>query len=137
MVYAAHHNRIKALSADDGALLWEREFDVDATSSVSLAWGTLYIGCIDGTVRAFSCREGAPIFRTRLGQDPVFASPVLFDGQLLAASGEGKLYLLDAFSGKVIAEDDTLAGSPIDATPAVWKGGMLAINRTGAMVCYE
>ena len=56
---------------------------------------------------------------------------------LLAATGEGKLALLDAFSGKMLAENDSLAGSPIDATPAVWENGILAINRTGEMVCFR
>ncbi len=137
VIYAANRDRVKAVSAADGALLWERPFDGQAASSVSLAWNTIYLGCTDGSVRAFSCEGGVPIFSARLGQSPIFSSPVLFDGQLLAATGEGKLCLLDAFSGKVLAEDSTLAGTPVDSTPAVWPGGILAVNRDGAMACFE
>lgn len=137
VIYAANRDRIKAVSAADGALLWEREFDGQAASSVSLAWGTIYLGCTDGSVRAFSCEAGVPIFRAQLGENPIFSSPVLFDGQILAATGEGKLFLLDAFSGTILAEDHTLGDTPIDATPAVWPGGILVINRDGVMVCFE
>jgi outer membrane protein assembly factor BamB len=137
VIYAAHGDRLRAVSADDGSLLWERGIDGTISSSVSLAWGTIYLGCSDGSVRAFSCRQGVPLFRARCGVNPIFASPVLFDGQLLAATGEGKIFLLNAFSGKVLAEDNTLAGTPIDATPAVWPGGILVINRDGVMACFE
>ena len=137
VIYAAHGDRIRAVQTDDGALLWEREIGSSVASSVSLAWGTIYLGCTDGTVRAFSCRDGLPLFRASMGQGPIFASPVLFDGQLLVATGEGKLLLLDAFSGTVLAEDGRLSGTPIDATPAVWPGGILTVNRAGKMVCFE
>jgi len=137
VIYTAGGNRVRGVNADDGEQLWERTFDGEISSSVSAAWGAIYFGCSDGTVRSFSCDGGEPIFSARLGELPIFASPVLSDGRLLAATGEGKLFLLDAFSGTVMAEDDTLAGSPIDATPAVWPDGILAINRDGDMVCFE
>ncbi len=137
VLYTAGSNRIRAVNADAGEQLWERTFDGEISSSVSVAWGAIYFGCSDGTVRSFNCDGGEPIFSAKLGTLPVFASPVLSGGRLLAATGEGKLFLLDAFSGTPLAEDDTLAGSPIDATPAVWPGGILAINRDGMMVCFE
>jgi hypothetical protein len=59
------------------------------------------------------------------------------DDLLLAATGEGKLLLLDAFCGALLAEDSTLDKAPIDATPAVWTGGILAVNRDGVMTCFE
>lgn len=137
VIYSVHGNRLRAVSAADGSLRWERHIGADPASSVSLAWGTVYLGCTDGSVRAFSADGGTPLFTARLGREPVFASPVLFDGRLLAATGEGKLALLDAFSGAPLAEDDTLAGAAIDATPAVWRDGILAINRSGRMACFE
>jgi len=137
LVFGVHGNRLRALSVFDGSLRWEQQLGVDPASSVSLAWGTLYLGCTDGSIRAFSAHDGAPLFTARVGREPVFASPVLFDGRLLAATGEGKLMLLNAFDGTVVAEDDTLAGAAIDATPAVWRDGILAVNRSGRLACFE
>ena len=37
----------------------------------------------------------------------------------------------------IFKPDLLLAGTPIDATPAVWPGGILAINRAGEMACFQ
>jgi len=137
VIYAVHGGRLSATASDDGKRLWSRTFDGAAASSVSLAWGMIYLGCTDGSVRAFSSHGGEPVFHSKISDMPVNASPVLFDGQLLAATGEGNLVLLDAWGGTELAVDRTLSGSPIDATPAVWGDGILAVNRDGLMACFE
>lgn len=70
-------------------------------------------------------------------QETHFCLPGHLRRQGTYRNGEGKTLLLDVFSGMVLAEDETLAGAGIDATPAVTSQGMLVINRRGDMVFYR
>ncbi|MDJ0841695.1 MAG: PQQ-binding-like beta-propeller repeat protein [Acidobacteriota bacterium] len=136
-VYAALDKTLRGVDADTGRVVWEQSLPDKATSSISLAHETLYFGTADGHVEARSLKDGGAIFRVRVSDQPVFASPVLFRDKLLVATAEGHVHLRNSFSGKEPAVDKTLAGAPVNSTPAVWDDGILVINRKGKAVRYR
>ncbi len=136
-LYAVVEQTLTAFDVASGAVRWQRKLAYKPTSSVSLAYGALYIGGADGALYAHATANGARIFFRSLGDKPIFASPVIFKNKLLAAGGEGGLFLLHCFTGEILATDKTLAGSPIAGTPAVAGGRILAINQAGKMACFR
>jgi len=136
-VYAFHDGALIAVRLSDGAELWRRPLRVKPTSSLSLAYGMVYFGDADGRIQARAFDGGALVFAAKIGERPIFASPVIFKDKLLAATGEGAVVLLHCFSGETLAEDRTLAGAPIESTPAATDQAILAINRAGKMAAYQ
>ncbi len=137
VVYAAYDGALHAARAEDGAAIWRRPLDRSPSSSISLAYGALFLGDADGYISAYAAASGAPIFTTKISDKPIFASPAIFNDKLLIATGEGRLMLLSCFSGDKLAEDGSLAGASIDGSPAVSEAGIVAINRAGKIAAYE
>lgn len=136
-IFAVAHKTLSAFDAADGTVLWQRKLAYTPTSSLSLAYGTLYIGAADGSVYAHGTEKGTRIFYRSVGNKPIFASPVIFKDKLLVAGGEGGLYLLNCFSGEILTSSDALSGAPIAGTPAVAGDLILAVNRDGKMACFQ
>lgn len=136
-VFGIQDESLVALKTSSGKSVWQHNYDKKPSTSLTLAYGVLFYGAGDGTLRAHSAQNGAPIYSVKLGEKPIFASPVVFADKLLVATGEGNVLLLDAFSGEILAKDSTLAGSGIDATPAVTSAGMLVVNRRGDLAFYR
>ena len=136
-VIACSPGKIFAVNADTGATLWEKELKASISSSLSLAHGLVYAGGSDGLIYAFSSEDGGLAYARKISDKAVFASPVLFKDKILVATGEGRLLLLNAFTGKTVAQNQDLAGASIDSTPAVSGNYIFAINRKGVMACFE
>lgn len=137
VVYAIQNGALTAFHQSSGDAVWQEKLRVKVTSSLSLANGLVYAGFADGSVRAFSAANGRQVFRSDVSEQAIFASPVLFADRMLVATRSGDVLLLHAMSGEVIARDNTLAGAPILATPAVTKDAILVINQNGKAVGYR
>ena len=137
LVFGLHEQNLIALDIANGQERWRTPLEIKPCSSISLAFGMVIYGAGDGTIRAHSAIDGREIYVAEVSRKPVFASPVIFADKLLVATGEGAVKLLDCFSGEPLVEDESLAPSGIDATPAVSESGILVINRRGDMVLYR
>lgn len=136
-VFAVTDSGVGAVSAQTGKTLWKANLGTRVTSSVSMAYGLLYFGTNDGYLMAVSSKDGSPAFKAKVGEKAIFSSPIVFSGQVMIGTAEGKVMLCNAFSGDVIAEDASLKGTRITATPAVANAGILVINEAGKAALYQ
>lgn len=120
-----------------GKQIWKTQPKSPVTSSLALGNGLLYAGCADGRLRAFNLSNGKEIFAVSLGKKALWSAPVLFADKLAMGSGEGKFFLINAMSGTILHEDDSLAGAAIAAAPTVNGDSIIAVNRKGKMACWK
>jgi hypothetical protein len=113
--------RLYAIDAAAGRDIWigETGSPILHTACVTPD-GSVVVGCADGTVQAFSANppHGRParrwIFATGAA---VWNSPLPWDGAVYIGSRDGKLYSLDAATGRSKWTYD--AGSPVCQSPAL------------------
>ena len=75
-------------------------------------------------------RQGGWTFTTRARVD---SSPVVAGGRVYVGSNDGKLYVLDAGTGKSVFEFE--AGGPLSASPAVAAGRVVIGSQDGKLFC--
>ncbi len=63
------------------------------------------------------------------------SSPVVSGGRVYVGSGDGKLYVVDAGSGKAVFEFE--AGGPLTASPAVADGKLVIGSTDGRLFCLS
>ena len=136
-LFAVMDNHLVAFALNNGEELWRQALAAKVTSSLSLAYGMIVAGCADGSLRTFSTAAGQPVYTASLSSAPIFASPVVFGGRILVATEQGELLLLHAFTGALLAKDQTLAGAPIKSTPAVAGERIFAVNEKGEMASFR
>lgn len=136
-VFCLDGKDLVAADCESGAQLWRKALASPGTTSLAVAYDTVYFGGADGIIRAHSTHNGAVVFQTVVSKRPLTASPVVFGDKLVVATGEGEVLLLHAFVGQILNRNDTLKGHPIRATPIVTDQGVIAINQTGDMACFR
>ena len=118
---------VEALNAQTGAVVWKAQTSATA-GAPAVASGGLYVGAVDGTVRAFDAKTGQPRWsftRTvgvgqRFGMDGYAA---VSDDTVIVSSDSGAVYALGAATGKqrwVFALPT--ADTHIYTTPALGSG---------------
>ena len=136
-VYAVLGKQLVAVSTDSGEVAWRTTLGYTPSTSLSLAYGLLYLGDERGRLHAHSAATGAASFAVGVSERSLIASPVVFRDKVLVATQEGLVKLVHCFSGKLVAENDALQGAPILATPAVDDQAILVVNKKGRLVCFE
>ena len=110
---------VYALKAQDGSLLWQYKAGGAIASGLTLGEGGLFFSAFDG-VYALEAATGT--LRWHLPSRSWFwSSPLFADGKLFAGSQEGKLYGLDAATGKPLWEP-VPTGGPFYYAPALGDG---------------
>lgn len=118
-VYITSRGGLHALDAATGTARWSLTLPALGTSTVRLDAGTLYVA--DDGVYAVNAADGAIRWHEVLGfnQSISFSDVVLMGGRLFVArvdgSGQGTLYALDAHTGAVVWQRDSLGelGAPV------------------------
>jgi len=136
-VYAVIDGKVTAFALEDGRQVWQKAAGSRISSSLSLAHGLIYAGCSDGSIRAFSAADGRLVFHTKISEQSIFSSPALFADRIVVGTRAGKVFLLHAMTGEILAQDSTASGTPIHATPAVVDDAILIVSQGGVVVCYE
>ena len=73
-----------------------------------------------GSVRAYSMRNGATIWRHDTPSGKMAASPTLFKDELIVHGMDGHVWVLNRYNGRVLWRYAT--GSPIESSPVVING---------------
>lgn len=114
---AADSGKLYALDRN-GTILWTAQtgpsgFGIHGTAAV--AGGLVYIGAYDGVMYAFNATDGAPAWKTKLG-DSIGSSPLVHDGLVYISvetrEPSGLLAVLDAATGAEVWRDETPTDHP-------------------------
>jgi outer membrane protein assembly factor BamB len=99
----------------DGSKLWEIDAG-DIASEPLVADSSVYVTALYKHVDAYRLKDGTRRWQFRT-EAQLHASPALSQGILIAACDDGKVYGLEALSGKKLWQFD--CGEPVLATPAI------------------
>jgi len=99
----------------DGRALWTREFKETITGEMAWHRGRVYLGTREGELMAFD-PEKKEVLRIFQAGGALEAGPVFWDGTIIQACTDGRVYILGP-EGKLRGTID--AGSPVRITPLV------------------
>ena len=103
-VYFGSFDRyLYAVDATDGNLKWKSEVEAGKWfwAKPVIYNNTLYAPCLDGKVYILDTESGHELIDAIDLGSPVSSSPVLVDGSIIIASGEGRVYSLDTANNQV------------------------------------
>ncbi len=112
-------NRLYAIDASTGELLWNYVTNKDVLSTPAVAEGVVYAGSQDNNLYALNGLTGELKWKYRTGGgDP--SSPVVVDGIVYVGSTDKRVHALDASTGEPLWRFET--GDAIYSSPAVADG---------------
>ena len=136
MVYAgSDDNRVYALDAETGELLWSFETQDVIRSSPTVTDGAVYVGSNDNHVYALDRETGELLWRYDTG-DWVQYSPPVRDGVVYVAAmseGDRRIHALDEASGDVLWVAETSYPFDDELAPAVENGKVYAPSGSGEL----
>jgi len=100
-VYAAGQDgRLVKLDLASGRELWRVDAGRTLSAGVGVGENLVLVGTPKGEVLAFSAVDGAPLWRTALSGE-ILVPPVADAGVVAARGNDGRIYVLEAASGKL------------------------------------
>lgn len=107
---------VRALSASNGAPLWDAVLGAPVSATPSVAGSLVYTGLLDGRVVGLNRESGDLSWSFQTG-GPVRSSPAVVGGVLYAGSDDRRLYAIDALTGE--ERWNFATGGRITSGPAV------------------
>jgi len=92
--------KVVAFSARTGRIVWTRQFGQYGYATPTLAYGRVFVGTYDGSMRALRATDGATIWSQGVGGGIHAAALVV--GNLLFFTGGNKSYAVRVADGKVV-----------------------------------
>src|SRR6266516_840576 len=120
----SNDQKLYALDANTGKMLWFHDAQNDVGSSPAVASGIVYVGSDDHTLYALNARTGATIWTYTTG-GAIWSSPAVANGIVYIGSTDFLLYALDAATGKVLwshTTDNFVSSSPAVVNGVVYAG---------------
>ncbi|MFQ5398503.1 MAG: PQQ-binding-like beta-propeller repeat protein [Anaerolineae bacterium] len=131
------NNKLLALDAETGNLLWEFEVGHGIWGQPSFKDGVLYVSSLDRSVHALDAETGSELWQTELG-GAIAGKPVTDENLVYVSSFDGKLHALDMAAGQeqwaVEAEDWIWEAPTLDNGVLYFadvKGNVYAVTATG------
>lgn len=115
----ANDGKLRAFRASDGRELWSVDTGAEILTQPLLSNGQVIVGNGNGLVAAYTT-SGKSVW-TFTADDAVYSSPVECGGRIVFGCNSGKLYALDAATGKEswVSSD---AAYTVESKPFVWNG---------------
>lgn len=131
-------NKLYALDAIDGSKKWEFDEAKGAIASTPLVYeNTVYIGSFDRYLYAVDATDGSLRWRSEVEAGSWYwAKPKAYNNVIYAPCLDGKVYILDAKSGREVAGAVEL-GSPISSSPVVVDGKVIIASREGRVYSLD
>src|SRR5215471_1964735 len=120
----SNDQKLYALDAKTGKMLWFHDAQNDVGSSPAVAKGIVYVGSDDHTLYALNGRTGATVWTYTTG-GAIWSSPAVANGVVYIGSNDSLLYALDAVSGTVLwshTTDNFVSSSPAVVNGVVYVG---------------
>jgi eukaryotic-like serine/threonine-protein kinase len=135
-----------ALDLATGARRWRVDLGSPVSASPAVGGGLVYVAARDGRVWAVEAQTGARRWRLATGPlvpfpwghesgDYYVSSPTYVDGTVVLGAGDGRVYAVEAASGRVRWRGVT--EGRIRGTPAVWQGSVFVGAFDGRVYCFD
>ncbi len=96
---ADYKGGVYAFDINSGDQLWHRDLNLKLTSGLSIQEGRLLLGSNLGDVIALNPDDGSELWRSKVSSE-VLTPPLSAQGYVIVRSIDGRLYALDAATGK-------------------------------------
>jgi outer membrane protein assembly factor BamB len=141
-VYFTTHNpdgesaQLYALNITDGSVLWSNTSIIGTDSTPTYAYGNIYVssGYSSYITYCFNATTGETVWETDPKDKIGFwtCSPAVADGKVYVGTGGLGIVCLDAYTGKIIWQDEG-GGS----TPAIVDGVVYSVGKDGRVYAYS
>ena len=108
--------KVAALDAETGGLLWQHPVAAAIDSSLAVAGGLVFVAVRDGRILALNASDGSINWEFEI-DGPMFGSPTVYDGIVYLGTWNKIVYALDAATGKLLW--NRLVGGRVTSTPVV------------------
>jgi outer membrane protein assembly factor BamB len=115
----ANDGKLRAFAASDGREVWSVDTGAEILTQPLVSNGRVVVGNGNGLVAAYST-SGNRLW-TFTADDAVYSSPVECDSRIVFGCNSGKLYALDATTGKE-SWTNSDAAYTVESKPFVWNG---------------
>ncbi|MEW6126931.1 MAG: PQQ-binding-like beta-propeller repeat protein [Acidobacteriota bacterium] len=105
-----------ALSADDGAIIWQAKTSDVIRSRPLVFESVIYFGSDDGALRGVEMDNGHEVFKFQ-SKGKIACTPVIDEKYLYLGSGDGQVYALERLTGKL--KWQTRTGAGIETSPVL------------------
>jgi glucose dehydrogenase len=102
VIYFAGNNRIYALNADTGALVWSFSTLYGTSISPAVSGGVVYVAGSYGPIYALEAHTGALLWQSSLNPGLVHSPPTVAGGVLYVQAYLGGVHALDAATGALL-----------------------------------
>jgi outer membrane protein assembly factor BamB len=134
---------IYALSVETGELDWSFESEAGFASSPTIYRDTLFLGSFDHHL--YAIKIGSDVLEWRFPEKPAgnwfWASPVVDEGIVYAGCLDGKLYAIEAETGRerwsYLTEDQNGKPSPIVSSPVLMDNLLIVVNESGTVYVFD
>ena len=143
LIYAGGvSGQLVAYDIPTGRRVWFRE--IGAYNPVWAAEQTIFVVSEDARLMALASGNGVTVWETALPlyEDPedregviAYGGPILSGGSLFLTSTEGVVYKVNAVTGAVEAQDDSIGGSSV--APIVAGGKLFVLDDDGRLTAYQ
>jgi len=127
---AGSDGQIVKLDLASGRELWRIDTGKPLSAGVGVGEGLVLVGTPKGEVLAFKAADGAPVWNARLGGE-ILVAPYAADKVVAARTLEGKVWLLEADTGKVRWSNSHTLPALIDR-----EQSDLLVRQSGVFVGY-
>ncbi len=115
----ANDGKLRAFDTKDGRELWSANTGGEILAQPLVSGGRVYVANGLGIVAAYST-SGEPIWKFS-ADEAVYSSPIEIDGKIVFGCNSGKLYAIDAATGKLVWTNEDASYS-IESKPFALEG---------------
>ena len=109
VIYANTQGKIKAISAETGAPIWEYATGGKIFSTPATDGSRVVVGSCDTFIYCFDIRNGKVLWRFKCDKS-VLASPTIFNGKCYIGASDGTFRAIDMKSGSLVWRYNKVAG---------------------------
>ncbi len=99
VIVATRDGFVRALTPQDGAVVWELKTFGPFLSGPALVDGVVYVACSDGWLRALKASTGELIWKWQAGEELV-TTPTVVGSRVMVASQQETVFAVDVKTGK-------------------------------------
>lgn len=126
--------KLASLAPASGRVHWKA--DVASASGIASTPTAVFTTDLDGVIRAFDRRTGAPLWRQNALKYRDLSAPVIYNGYLVVGDYEGYLHWINLNSGEIVGRIQPL-GSAIRNAPVVVNGELLVLGVNGGVAAIR
>ena len=126
---------LHCLDKDSGRLLWNSQIEVTCDAHPSIANGKIYVSG-DNVIYCLGGRDlKSIVWKSKIEGSFVFTSPIVAGGRVICISDDGKIFSLDANTGKLYWISKVKG--PIRSGPVVANNKLFVCSLDGTIWCFK